>query len=203
MADSKASKRPAEAQVVSIDFGGHRARVLARRDDLIQAHLGLVEQIARQVGAHLPPSFDLDDLVGVGNEALTRAAVRYRPSQHGSAPFSAYARLVVRGAMLDSVRGKRYRENTTEPLPVDRVERIPPARELAADVAIDSARLRRRVEAAIELLPPQQRSVLSLYYGPSEPSLAEVGRRMGISRSRAQQVHSAAVDRMRELLRAV
>ena len=78
----------------------------AARDALVIAHAGLVVAIARRLKSRLPPSFDLDDLIGVGNIALLQAATRYRPGDHAGTPFSVYARQRIRGAMLDSV-GKR------------------------------------------------------------------------------------------------
>lgn len=86
------------------------------RDTLIETHLKLVPPIARRVKKKLPPSFELDDLIGEGYIGLMRAAERYDPTNHGGTPFSAFARPRIRGAMVDSVRRKAYQENTRNPL---------------------------------------------------------------------------------------
>lgn len=188
------------ARVVSIDSGGHRARVLGRRDDLVREHLALIDQIARNVHSRLPPSFLLKDLIQTGRLALTAAATTYRPDQHGGTPFSAYARKPIRGAILESVRRRNFTEETL-------AERRDPAQmpeqaELATpELAIDSARLKRRMLGAAARLPHQQRTVLAHYYSTGEPTLDEVGRRMGLSGSRARQIHAEAVDGLRRLLR--
>ncbi|MCU1325724.1 MAG: polymerase sigma factor, FliA/WhiG family/RNA polymerase sigma factor, sigma-70 family, partial [Bryobacterales bacterium] len=92
------------AKVVSIEAGSHRARLIERRNELVMSHLDLVESVARSVFAGLPPTFLLEDLIQTGRVALLDAATRYRPQQHGGAPFSAFARQVVRGAILNSTR---------------------------------------------------------------------------------------------------
>jgi RNA polymerase sigma factor (sigma-70 family) len=187
------------AQVVSIADGGHRERMLARRDELVEQNLSLVRSIARRLEPCLPPCFDFDELVSAGNHALWRAALRYKPAEHGDAPFSAYARKVIRGAMLDAVRGRSYTESThAELAEADRCAEVP-----AIETVIDSGRLRRRISAAIELLPERQRRLLAEYYGPGEPSLAAVGEQLRISPTRANQLHAEAIDRLRRLLRAV
>lgn len=184
--------------MIPIDRGDHRERVLARRDQLVADHLEMVDSIARRVKESLPPAFDLEDLISAGRIALTEAAMRYRPGAHGGTPFSAYARIPVRGAIIDSVRGKRYRENTQAP-----VDGLPePTLAPVIDISIDRGRLWRHVVAAVAQLPEQQRQVLAKYYRADEPSLCRVSEEMRLSPARARQIHSKAIDGLREILRA-
>ena len=92
--------------VVEISFGDHRERVRAKRDALVAENLSLVPPIARRLAKTLPPSFEVDDLVQTGNIGLLRAATRFHP-QTGN-PFPAFARPIIRGAILDSVRRRHY-----------------------------------------------------------------------------------------------
>ena len=208
--------------VVSIDSGGHRARVLDRRDELALTHLSLVDGLARDVHRSLPPSFDLADLVGVGLVALLQVALRYSPDSHGGTPFSAYARKGIRGAMLESVRRKRYVENTRPGLEVFRpgrrreeltetlssgMERLYGGSALdraaaspVAEDAIDAARLRHRVAEAISWLPAAQRALLERFYGRDEPTIGQVAKSLGLSRAAAIELHDTAIAGVRARL---
>jgi RNA polymerase sigma factor (sigma-70 family) len=201
------------ALAVSIDTGGHRARVLASRDDLVTQHLGLVEGIARKVASALPPCFELDDLIATGHLALLHAATRYRPQAHNGTPFSAYARKAVHGAIVESVRRKRYTEATRPGLEILQPKTtrpregllhdrdIPEMARLAtpavAEDALDAMRMARRLAEAVASLPAAQQRVLRIYYDADEPTLQEVARRLAFSKSRTRELHAAAIDELR------
>jgi RNA polymerase sigma factor (sigma-70 family) len=162
----------------------------ARRNAVIAAHLGLVESIARNVVRSLPPCFTLDDLIGAGNVALTRCATRYKPGAHAGAPFSAFARQAIRGAMLDTVRRKNWTESTRPPL-----EDAAPAAAPHADPgdAVDAGRMTLRLAAAVSWLPPSQQAVLRACYGADEPTLREVAARFNYSTQTARTLRTAAI----------
>jgi RNA polymerase sigma factor (sigma-70 family) len=200
---------PRAARVVSIDAGGHRERVEAGRDRLIQDHLGLVRSIADRVRAQLPRSFEREELEGIGYLALVRAATRYRPAEHGGAPFSAYARMVIRGAMLDSARGSRWIEHTqvvsietgrknadSEPEPVE----IP--RDPTVEADTDRRRTLRRIHAVLDTMPPKMAAAVRHYYGADEPNMTVVGERLNTSRTTATQLRKAAVIELRRHMSA-
>jgi len=58
-----------------------------------------------------------------------------------------------------------------------------------------------RLSAAIDSLPPRDRLVLNLYYH-EELTLKEISRVIEVSESRVSQIHTAAVMKLRGLLRA-
>ncbi len=58
-----------------------------------------------------------------------------------------------------------------------------------------------RLASAIDLLPPRDRLVLNLYYH-DELTLKEISRVIDVSESRVSQIHTAAVLKLRALLRA-
>lgn len=187
---------------VSISTGTHRARVLAVRDAIVVENLHLVPPIARRIKRKLPPSYDLAELIAVGNFALVRAATRYRPSEHGGAPFEAYARAAIEGAIKDTFRDNNFAKQTMAELPDNVIEFPAPNRIPALEERIDLARrfaaLRNLVTAC---LPPLQVAVVDEYYSPSMPNLAEVARRIGIPKSRAEKEHAAALRTLREKLK--
>src|ERR1044072_143447 len=72
------------------------------RDQLVQTHLSQVKFIAERLAAKLPPSVDIDDLMGAGMLGLLDAVDKFDPNK--GVMFRTYAEMRVRGAMLDSLR---------------------------------------------------------------------------------------------------
>jgi len=68
----------------------------------VEAHLSQVKFIAERLAAKLPPSVDLDDLMGAGMLGLLDAVDKFDPNK--GVMFRTYAEMRVRGAMLDSLR---------------------------------------------------------------------------------------------------
>jgi RNA polymerase sigma factor for flagellar operon FliA len=73
------------------------------RDQLIAENVALVKYIAARVGAKLPPSIEVDDLVGAGMLGLIDAAEKF--DQARGIRFRTYAERRIRGAILDHLRG--------------------------------------------------------------------------------------------------
>jgi RNA polymerase sigma factor (sigma-70 family) len=181
--------------VVSIDSGNHRARFFERRDGLVTEHMEMVEPIARGVFATLPPSFDLEDLIQTGRVALLDAATRYRPRDHGGTPFSAWARQRVRGAMLDSVKGRNYEESTRDPLDG--------YAEPAAPGAVEQQLQRDAVAGAVRdmvgYLNEREAEVIWRAYSADDSSCEEIGVAMNLSRSSVQAIRASALEKLRIL----
>lgn len=166
------------------------------RDALVVSHLPLVDQIARSIASHLPPSFGAADLAGIGAIALIAAAERYAPESHNGAPFAVYARQIVRGAMLDSVRRRNWTANTCAP-----IEDAPEVSIAPATVAeIDQVRRWGHVTAAAQCLPSRQREIVEAHYGPEETPLADIAAAMGVSVGWVYMLHARAIATLRERL---
>ena len=69
---------------------------------LLREAMSLLDTLARTVGRQLGDRFDLDDLKAHAHEALSDVVVRFDPSR--GVAFGAWARLRLRGAILDGVR---------------------------------------------------------------------------------------------------
>ncbi len=186
--------------VVCISSGDHRARVLARRDALVVAHLHLVPPIARHIHDTLPPSFDYDDLVAAGNFALVRAATRYRPRSHNGTPFTAYARKCIDGGIKDTFRVNKFGEQTRPGFSA--VVEFPCTRPHVdddIDLAQRFAALRSHIT---DCLTTFQVRVIDAYYSPRMPTLAEVARGLGAKQKTVENAHAAAIKTLRARLAA-
>jgi RNA polymerase sigma factor (sigma-70 family) len=181
-------------RVIAIDAPRPRAAGrLARRNALIEAHVPLVRSIAARIKATLPASFDTDDLEGTGYVALVRAADRYRPAEHGGATFGSYARQIVRGAMLDSVSGRHYIENTRIGMD-DAPERGSCS---VIETEIDAGRLRRRISREISYLAPAHRAVLAVCYTSEDVTLARAADETGSNVWTIGRLRAAALEALR------
>jgi RNA polymerase sigma factor for flagellar operon FliA len=80
----------------------HSAYRLDQKESLIRSHLPLVRRIAGHLASRLPPSIELDDLMQFGLIGLNDAIQRYQ-AQDG-VPFEVYARMRIRGSMIDGLR---------------------------------------------------------------------------------------------------
>lgn len=71
-------------------------------NDEITQHTPLVKRIAYHLMSRLPPSVQQDDLIQAGMIGLLESLRNYDASQGAS--FQTYARIRIRGAMLDEIR---------------------------------------------------------------------------------------------------
>lgn len=166
----------------------------ARRDTLVNAHLGLAIAMAKQAKQHFPPSIELDDLIQQATVGLLHAAERYDP--RSPVVFSVFARKRIWGAMMDANRRRHYTNATAEPLD-DAAERgAPPGH----DERIDAERDARRLREAVAMLPRRERTVVALYYGGR--LLREIGRELSLSERRISDLHAAAITHLRRTMRA-
>ncbi len=72
------------------------------KETLIIEFLPLVKYVAGRLAIGLPPSVEMDDLIGSGTLGLLSAVERYDPSRDNK--FSTYAIARIRGSMLDELR---------------------------------------------------------------------------------------------------
>jgi RNA polymerase sigma factor for flagellar operon FliA len=119
----------------------------ARRNELIESHLGLVRHILGKLVAQLPPDVDVGNLESAGTLGLVEAANKYDPER--GTKFKTYAYTRIRGAILDELRRNC-------PLPQHVLERIA------------------KVRKAYESLPPGATSAeLATAAGLSDDELAD------------------------------
>lgn len=184
-----------------------RAGDAQSRSLLIERYLPLARSLSRRVTIATAVA-DGDDLSSAAFLGLIDAVDRFEPGR--GVPFEAYARVRIRGAIIDELRrtGERSR-NADAPeqprtLSLDGLlegngHEVLPAAEDDTDSAFEHEDLRDRVEVALDTLPPRQREVLTRYYS-DDLTLREAGVRMGISEARACQLHGRAIVNLRRAL---
>ncbi len=151
---------------------------------------------------------ELEDLMQSGLVALTEAAQRHAgPTEDG---FAAYAKLRVRGAMVDLIRRHvpLARSASREDAPV-RLESLDEAysdsNAAFADEGPDSfalladAEMRGALVAAIAGLPERLRLVVQLYF-VEELNLAEIAEVLQVSVPRVHQLKAQAIAGLREAM---
>src|ERR1041384_5171264 len=74
----------------------------ADEEALVEQHLPLVKNVVGRLGLPLPPPESMDDLNGSGLMGLLSAVRNFDP--HGGSSFVSYARVRIRGAILDELR---------------------------------------------------------------------------------------------------
>ena len=79
-----------------------KSRCQRSKELLILEYLPLVKYVAARLAIGLPPSVEIDDLIGSGTIGLLSAVERYDPSRDNK--FSTYAIARIRGSMLDELR---------------------------------------------------------------------------------------------------
>ncbi len=175
--------------------------------DRVRRFLPLVKRLAWHVNGGGRPGIELEDLMQAGLVALTEAAQRHAgPGEDG---FAAYAKLRVRGAMVDLVRRAVPLSRSASEAPrfesLDEVysdsnaafaDERPDSLELLAD-----EETREAVIAAIAALSVRLQMIVQLYF-VEELNLSEIAEVLGVSIPRVHQLKAQALGQLREALAA-
>jgi RNA polymerase sigma factor FliA len=78
----------------------------ADADALVDEHLHLVQHVVNQVASRFPRHVDRSELWSAGAFGLVDASRRYDPAS--GVPFSRYASIRIRGAIIDSTRSRDF-----------------------------------------------------------------------------------------------
>jgi RNA polymerase sigma factor for flagellar operon FliA len=126
---------------------------LERRNEYVTRYYDCVQKVAKLLVRRLHPSTDINDVISAGAVGLIEAAARFDPARGES--FEAFARIRIRGAMLDDIRvrdtlsrdmrrASRAIGRSTTDL-TQRLGRAPSEEEVAdhAGVSLDELRARR------------------------------------------------------------
>jgi RNA polymerase sigma factor for flagellar operon FliA len=162
----------------------------------------------------LPPSVQRDDLVANGTVGLLDAL---RRSPRRGRAFEVYARIRIRGAMVDGLRKqdwlpRRWRDRETGALvpPGVAVVAFDDLRESEAleltdhttagpEQQVDSRMQRAVIDGAVARLPEREANLVNWHYF-GDLSFTDIATRFGVSNARVFQLHARAMGHMRTLL---
>ncbi len=175
----------------------------------------LVHYVVGTMLPRLPPNVLRDDLVAAGTFGLLDA-LRRQPAGERTAEFSWYARVRIRGAIVDELRAQDWlsrrarrrftSEERTTSAAVVGIEDLPEERRSLADEAAltPEAQVCLRSEAdaiakAVGRLPVRERNIITAHYFEGV-QLRAIAHDLGVSEPRVSQLHARAVARLREYL---
>jgi RNA polymerase primary sigma factor len=175
----------------------------AARQRLVQANLRFVVRVARQ---HANRGLPLEDLVNEGNIGLLHAANRFDPER--GVRFISYAVWWIRQGMVRALQPERAASaavslESPAGSPEDetplwaRLEdtSVPHPEEALAGHALKSG-----VDSALGALSGREQSILRERFGLSGSgtvTLAETGKRFGLSKERIRQIEKRALGKLR------
>ncbi len=186
----------------------------------LAAHEPLIQRIAQNLARRLPTHVGtsaLDDLVAAGRAALFDV-LRHGKLSPRTEGFAFYLRVRLRGAMLDDLRKRDFlprrtrKRGETADEEVSRTvvswEDLSVGRERAAvsqvqDTPLDlaeAAATRTRLLRAVSALPDRERLIVTMHYLEGV-RFKEIGSLLGVSEPRISQLHSRAMDALREQFR--
>ena len=179
-------------------FSKMRAGDITARNKIIENHLLFVAIEARKLaGGKLPD----DEVVSAANLALMEAVTKDKFDANRGNRFTSYLRPFVRGAIKNLWR-ERY--NTPMPLPDEDAETPYGLAREAEPVTLPTfeeeefqKHLLAALEKSKEALAPRERRLLREMYERGH-SMAEVGRKMKLSRERIRQIHEVAIAKLRQ-----
>jgi RNA polymerase sigma factor FliA len=201
---------------------------LAARNRLVEAHMGLVHEIAKGIAATLAGSkIDPEDLFGEGAVGLLQAAQTFEPER--GVPFEAFARRRIKGAIFDGIRkhhwvpkrtykrlrGAQERSETgchserigpsggalLDVAEVDETERNAwwNGRRFVQPAAVQDDQLEVLTLAEVQGLPERDRRLIQLCYR-EDRSLSDAAQKLRIGRSWACRRHILVLTSIRKVL---
>jgi len=187
--------------------------------EVLKRYLFLVNQVVSQIARRLPPNVLRDDLLSAGICGLLDS-LRRNGGDEGDT-FEWYARMRIRGAVVDELRAQDWLSRRrraalasgkedgcrARPTALVSLAELTPEEEstfLVAEAQDPVAMLEtrdaiRRLRLAMEKLPDRERTIMALlYFGGKK--LKEIGATLNISEPRVSQLHSRALDRLRQIM---
>lgn len=149
------------------------------RDALIKQHLPLVKKVVLHMAGFLGSDISRDDLLQAGMIGLLEAAGRYQPEK--KVPFEQFAKIRIRGAVIDELRQWDWRSRTDRENGQqirdcihklhNRLGRTPTEKEIAEQLGVSLERYHRMLQGsdAGNLL-----SLDALMQGEADSSIIEI-----------------------------
>ena len=176
----------------------------------LMTYMHLVRSAVARFTKRLPPSVQRDDILSAGTIGLMDALTKHQGER--GAQFEWYARVRIRGAIVDELRkqdwlSRRERARAADP-GSDSIAPtfvgIDDVREAALPVQAHDDLAERHAEQVtlwhgVERLPTRERTIVQLHYG-SGVQFKELAKALGVSVPRISQLHARALLMLREIL---
>lgn len=158
---------------------------------LFETHRNWAEGFGRRLcGAHLPPCFEVADVVQAALIGLAKAARLFDAGR--GVPFQAFAHPYVQGECFMLVRRRNYESARYEELPVT----IEGPRAKQPDIQVEAHLANERLDKALAHLEPAElAAVRALFW--EQVSLAVLAARLGMSTGEAARTRDRALERLR------
>jgi RNA polymerase sigma factor for flagellar operon FliA len=183
----------------------------------LTAYAYLVHQVVARVLRKLPPNVLRDDLVAAGTFGLVDAL---RKSADRGPAFDWYARIRIRGAVVDELRSqdwltRRARTRAAkaqaqgegcgasvvgfDDLPESQAQAFVDESVASPQEQVEQRMDRVALERAVGLLPEREANIVAWHYFEGVPFKA-IASRLGVSEPRVSQLHARAMGRLRTTL---
>ncbi len=180
-------------------------------------YMPLVHQVVCRVLRKLPPNVLRDDLVAAGAFGLIDAL---RKSVERGPAFDWYARIRIRGAVVDELRSqdwltRRARTRVAkaqaqgegggasvvgfDDLPEAQAQSFVDESMASPQEQVEQRMDRVALERAVQLLPEREANIVGWHYFEGIP-FKTIASRLGVSEPRVSQLHARAMGRLRETL---
>lgn len=187
---------------------------------MLERYMSLVPQVVAPIARRVPANVQRDDLLAAGLFGLVDSL-----RKNGSNPgvtFESYARMRIRGAVLDELRAqdwlsRRARDAINERADDPDAERegvmlvgfdeLSDAEErehlvsyrLDPEAVYEAKETMRHLAAALDKLSERERTVVAMYYYESA-TFKKIAEKIEVSETRAFQIHARAIDRLKNVL---
>jgi RNA polymerase sigma factor for flagellar operon FliA len=197
---------------------GVRSMVFADVD--VEEHLSLVRQIALRMHRKLPRNVLLEDVVAAGTVGLMDALRRFE-GERGE-QFEWYARVRIRGAILDELRNldclsRRHRAEVRQQAATGQTgggvvvigfDDLPEQLRTPADNSqaspcdlVERSSENAALARAVETLPAREARIVSMHYFQGH-AFKDIATTLNVSEPRVSQLHSRAVKMLRGIMGA-
>ena len=187
--------------------------------DEVSRHMPLVRQVVARFLRRLPANVLRDDLVAAGVFGLIDSL---RKNGGDSGPtFESYARIRIRGAILDELRTQdwlprrarwaasgKVAASSDTPVAVialddlsatERSNNFIDESKEDPSVLLEQGHERLRLARAIEQLPERERLIVQMHYFRGA-RFKDIGEQLGVSEPRISQLHTRAMGQLRKIL---
>lgn len=178
--------------------------------DELREYMPLVQQTVLRMMSRLPPNVLKEDLLAAGTYGLLNAL---RRSEDRGAAFEWYARIRIRGAVVDELRAQDWLSRRArarrasvvgaDPRAIVGFDDLPEQGQdlegpdaVDADELVDAHRSWLAVHAAIDALPAREQRLIQMHYLQGLP-LKDVAAEFGVSEPRVSQLHARAMTMLR------